>query len=211
MNPYISLCFSALLLSAAAHAQTDSSASGKPFGIKSGRIDYTFFAITTSGERILTFDDWGNTFKEEITTVQDTAFLEKLLMAVKGNSKSAPDSIFNMKMRGVQHYLGIHTPTQTWNIDLDLHIGYVAESYNAPDLGPISETVVGQDTILGKLCQVVEHQQSMRIWFWKNIPLKKLSLAVSGPRDVGEHATLVEENYVIRPNEFKVPTNIKIK
>ena len=111
-----------------------------------------------SGEKILTFDDWGNTFKEEITTVQDTATLEKLLMALKGNSKSAPDSIFNMNMRGVQHYLGIYTPTQTCNIDLDLHIGYVTESYNPPDLGPISATVVGQDTILGKPCQVVEHQ-----------------------------------------------------
>lgn len=210
MNPYIHLCLSALLLSASTHAQTDSSASRRPFGIKSGRIVYTFFAITASGERILTFDDWGNTFKEEITTVQDTAILEKLLMAVKENSKS-PDSIFNMKMRGVQHYLGIHTPRQTWNIDLDLHIGYVAESYNAPDLGPISATMVGQDTILGKLCQVVEHQQSMRIWFWKNIPLKKLSLAVSGPHEVGEHATLIDENYVIRPNEFNVPANIKIK
>jgi hypothetical protein len=98
MNSYISLCFSALLLSAATHAQTDSSASRKPFGIKSGRIVYTFFAITASGERILTFDDWGNTFKEEMTTVQDTATIEKFLMAVKGNSKSAPDSFFNMKL-----------------------------------------------------------------------------------------------------------------
>jgi hypothetical protein len=210
MNPYIFLCFSALLLSAATHAQTDSSASGKPFGIKSGRIVYTFFAITASGERILTFDDWGNTFKEELTTVQDTATMEKLLMAVKGNSKSAPDSLFNMKMRAVQHYWGIRTPMQTWTIDPDRHIGYVTESYNPPELGPIPATVVGQDTILGKPCQVVEQQHGIRIWFWKNIPLKKLPLWVSGP-NVGEHATLIDENYVIRPNEFKAPANIKIK
>jgi hypothetical protein len=177
MNLYISLCFSALLFSAATLAQTDSSALRRPFGIKSGRIVHTFFAIMASAERIMTFDDWGNTFKEEITTVQDTATFKKFLMAATGNSKSARDSIFNMKIRGVQHYLGIRTPTQTWNIDLDLHIGYVTESYNPPDLGPISATVVGQDTILGKPCQVVEQQHSMRIWFWKNIPLKKLSLA----------------------------------
>lgn len=185
-------------------------ASRKPFRVKSGRVVYTFFAITASGERILTFDDWGNTYKEEITTVQDTLILKAFLIATKGMSKSAPDSLFNMKMRGVQHYLGIHTPTQTWSIDLDLHIGYVSEGYNSPDLGPVSETVVGHDTILGKPCQVVERQPRIRIWFWKNIPVKKLPLWISGPNVVGEHATLIDENYVIRPNEFKVPANIKI-
>lgn len=95
MNSYTSLCFSVLLVSVATYGQTDSTSSGKPFAIKSGRIVYTFFAITSSGERVFTFDDWGNTFKEEITTIQDTAGIQKFLMAVKGASKSAADSVFN--------------------------------------------------------------------------------------------------------------------
>ena len=95
MNSYTSLCFSVLLVSVATYGQTDSASSGKPFAIKSGRIVYTFFAITSSGERVFTFDDWGNTFKEEITTIQDTAGIQKFLMAVKGASKSTADSVFN--------------------------------------------------------------------------------------------------------------------
>ena len=106
MNPYMSICFSALLLSGATHAQTASSPSRKPFGIKSGRIVYSFFDITASGERILTFDDWGSTYKEEITTVQDTNILKAFLMGTRGMSKSAPDSLFNMKMRAVQRVQG---------------------------------------------------------------------------------------------------------
>ena len=70
--------------------------------------------------------------------------------------------------------------------------------------------MLGQDTILGKPCKVVEYQHGVRIWLWKNIPLKNLPLWVSGPK-IGENAILVDENYVIRPNEFKVPANIKIQ
>lgn len=95
----------------------------EPFGIKSGRIVYTFVSGPISGEKTFTFDDWGKTFKEEITNIQDTAWMRKVILAVKWSFNSLPDSIANMKMRAVQHYLGIHTPTQTWSIDLDLHNG----------------------------------------------------------------------------------------
>lgn len=126
----------------------------------------------------------GAQFKKHAGLLIETGRLEFYSRAKKKFEKMRID----MNKWAIHRILRIRTPTQTWTINPDQHLGSVTESYNPPDLGPLLDPVAGQDTILGKPCQVVEHQHGIWIWFWKDIPLKKLPLWIGGP-DVGEHAT----------------------
>ena len=213
MHFSVSFSLSALLLSTPALAQTDSTDTTKRFGIKSGRIVYTFFSALDEGISTVTFDNWGGNYKEETISMRDTAMWHRILVMLKLGPISIADSLFNIRISALQHSLEIQTPTQTWMIYPDLQIGTVTsndvlERLSAID-PPSTRTVVGDEIFLGRLCQVVELQEDMRIWFWKNIRLKQHLFWLSGHRSE-ESAIFIDENYVIKPDEFKVPANIKI-
>ena len=65
---------------------------------------------------------------------------------------------------------------------------------------------VGEDTFLGKRCEIYD-MGGAKIWYWKGVALKKVLLA----DQIYEDATSVDENYVIKPDEFEVPKNVKMQ
>ena len=49
-----------------------------------------------------------------------------------------------------------------------------------------------------------------KIWYWKGIVLKK-EYIISSTQKIYEYATSIDENYVIKEDEFKVPKNVKMQ
>ncbi len=154
------------------------------------------------------FDDWGNTVKEEVTTFTDTIMMRHVF-------RSISDSMGNIPVPAVQHNLIIKISSQLYSIDLDKHIGYKSNSISfhfGPDFFKKDEVIVGTDTIIGKPCQIVDMQHAFRLWIWEKIPLKKQPIpAIMDGVKVEEYATEIDDSYVIKADEFKIPFNIKIQ
>jgi hypothetical protein len=201
-----SLLFVAPLLSM---AQSDSAASKRFYDIKSCRIVYKFYDGPQSGVKTLIFDDWGKEEKEEVTTVSDTGLMKQML-----DVAGLPDSLRNMTIPGVQHTLLIRSAYKKYVINLDKKIGYQSTASMQQfgmNLFEQEAVIVGEDTLLGKRCVVKEIQKAFRLWIWHKIALKKIIIQKGSPLNVGEYATEIDENYVIKPNEFMVPKNITMR
>jgi len=207
MKPHLLILFLTYCIPLWSIAQSDIAAANRNYGIKSCRIVYTFQNGPQSGSKIVTFDQWGAIEKEEVTTMTDTGLMRKALT-------DAPAPVNKMALPGVQHVLLIKDTKTKYTIDLGKMIGYVTHASAlqvGPDFLEKNSIVVGNDTILGKPCVIREMHQAFRFWVWNKIVLKK-KLIQNGPEiNVAEYATEIDEDYVMKPDEFKVPPNIKVQ
>ena len=189
------------------HTQSDSAVVKKLYGIKSCKIVFKFYNGPQSGVKTIIFDDWGNMEKEEVITFSDTAIMGKALRQLSGGK-------FHDTIPGVQHNLRIRTAQEIYTIDVSQQVGYKTRSFALFDQTTMMNsmtTAVGTDTLLGKPCRIVEMQHAFRLWMWDNIALKKQLVQEVPDMKMEEYAIEVDDNYVIKPDEFTVPANIKIQ
>lgn len=214
--PFIPL----LLLMASANAQTDSSTPPKFFGVQTVKIVFKFTNGAQSGEKTIVFDDWGRKEREEVTTVNDTATLRKMYSAIRSEMDSIPQSpltdsakkSFGAEIPAVQHNLRIRDSGQVYSIDLDRNIGYVTPDLQLmPDSTFLEQTEVRQDTLLGRRCRVVRIMDAFFIWYWQKIPVKKEMVQKIEGMKIEEYAIDIDENYKVKPGDFKVPASVKIQ
>ena len=65
---------------------------------------------------------------------------------------------------------------------------------------------VGEDTFMGKKCEIIDMEGYKR-WMWNGIALKKqLDMLPAG--QWYKYAIAIDENYVIKKDEFKIPAGI---
>jgi hypothetical protein len=194
-----------LLVSVSANAQTTTSGLKRPYDIKSCKIVFKFVNGPQSGEKTVIFDNWGRSEKEEVTTITDTSYMANL------SADSVLRNAFN-KTPSVQHQGLIHQSGQAFVFDLDRNVGYKRNYVPMePDLALIGQREVGKDTILGKPCKILEIHGAFRIWYWGKIALKKELIEKGASLNVQEYAVSIDENYVITPDEFKVPPSVKLR
>lgn len=188
--------------------------SQNPYQIKSCKIDFVFSNGLQKGTKTLIFSDSGKIEKESGITYVDTSANSEIPRQFIGS-------------RTVYNSLIIHTKDSVFAIDMDSKTGTSSFRFTLVESSHQDEPVkktgkntfdidllalqknaakkVGEDTFLNKKCDVID-LDGAKIWYWKGIALKKESL--SG--QIYEYATSIDENYVIKENEFKVPDNIKI-
>lgn len=201
------------------YAQTASTLPEKPYDIKSVRLVYKFVNGPQRGEKILVIDDWGRREKEVVTTITDTSYMTDMSSTAQAQQKDsfsrASDSMLasiSKSIPSVQHQMLIHDSGQTYMVDLDRNIGYQRPYFQfTPNLDAIGQKEVGKDTILGKPCRVVEVQGAFRIWYWGKIALKKEIIQKVEGMNVGEYVVLIDVDYKIKPDEFKVPASVKMQ
>jgi hypothetical protein len=68
-------------------------------------------------------------------------------------------------------------------------------------------TKIGTDTFLNRICDVYDARVA-KIWYWKGVYLKK-ELAFKEGGKVYERAILIDENYIIKEDEFLLPQGVK--
>jgi hypothetical protein len=224
MKPLFSFFILLQIYQYSAKAQTDTSAKSRPYDVKSARVVYKFSNGPQSGEKVVVFDNWGRSEKMLVTTVTDTAAMGQMISGIRSEleasssphmhmADSALQTLYNARFRAAQHRLKIRVPGQVYMIDLDQQTGYKSEffAYTSESVPFKGEGIeVGKDTVLGKPCRVVEFQHAFRISYWGRIALKKTILNAPAEVIVEEYAIEVDENYQIKPDEFKVPDSIKI-
>lgn len=115
--------------------------------------------------------------------------------------------------RKLVNELRISSPTLSYKINLNDSTG---DKYSASALpGGLPFHVIKPndkisfDTILGKRCIVIlttDHEFNSKTWFWQGLVLRQEFMT-------GDYyyATNIDENYKIKPDEFIVPTYIKIR
>ncbi len=185
-----------------------------PYQIKSCKIDFVFFNSFQKGTKTLIFKDSGKIEKEigEIYSI-DTKALKKL-----GWKKPRP----------VMHVLHIRRQDSVFFLDLDSMVGsgrfaltLVGSSHpEEPIIQTGKDTFdvdilafvnsqkkkIGEDTLLGRPCDIIDFN-GVKIWYWKGLALKKEII----PQKVYEYATSIDENYVIKEDEFKIPNGVKLR
>ena len=204
---FISALF--LLLDLNTYAQ-DSLHSEKIFGIKSCKIVYVFDIGIAKGEKTIVFDDWGNTAKEYGVVYPDTSQFKTL---IGKDFPHAFDTIPLSKIPQVQHLLKIQTKGSMYIINLDTKTGY-ASPYFQPDSSfkfPEGvEKIIGNDTFLNRNCIVKSFGDKVKFWYWNNLVLKK-EFEEDSTDGTFEYATFIDENYIIKSDEFEIPKDITIK
>ncbi len=170
-----------------------------PYQIKSCKIDYIFSNGLQKGTKILIFSDSGKLAKEIGASYVDTSAKIDLPKELVSN-------------RTTYNQLIIQTMDSVFSVDLDLQTGYKRatifffnEKTKDSIFGSMSKKV-RQDTLLGRKCDIFD-MNGAKLWYWKGIILKKELL----PNQLYEYATSIDENYIIKPDEFDVPKNIKMQ
>ena len=171
-----------------------------PFEIKSCKIDFVFANGFEQGTKTIVFNDSGRIGKEFGVIHVDTSANADIPKEVIGN-------------RTVYNRLIIQKHDSVFVIDLDLLEGskraalYFNAGKSANDtLFGNMQKKVGEDTFLRRKCDIYD-TGGAKIWYWKGVALKKVLLV----DQIYEYATSVDENYVIKPNEFEIPKNVKIQ
>ena len=168
-----------------------------PYQIKSCKVDFMFNSWFLSGTKTIIFADSGKVEKMSGSTDVDTASLSKLTSKFNGQ-------------RTHNHSMLIQTPDSVFSIDLDSMTAYTRKRNPlkiAFDNG-IMKNKVGEDTLLGRKCTIVQ-LDGFRIWYWKGIALKK-ETDISHGSIVLEHAVFIDEGYIIKEDEFKIPKGVRI-
>jgi hypothetical protein len=108
----------------------------------------------------------------------------------------------------------IRTPTMMAMVNLKSLQGVRSASpqpfFAGSELFDSTRKIVSRDTILGKPCEVSEFRGAFRVWMWKGIQLKTESIAQGGDPKVSVTAVFLDDHYVINPDEFKIPKNVKV-
>ena len=171
-----------------------------PIQIKSCKIDFVYYAPPLKGTKTIIFTDSGSIFKEIGEQLIDTS-----------NSVGIPKQIIGS--RSTYHILIIQTKDSTFSVDLDSMTGTATKRTKLSlDFLPIVGTQmnkIGEDTFLNKKCDIMA-LRGFKIWYWKGIAVKK-ELTTEATETVLEYATSIDENYVIKEDEFRIPSGIKMK
>ena len=164
-----------------------------PYKINSCKIDFVFAAGNLrKGTKTLIFDDSGKVEKELGITYLDTSANAEIPKEIIGN-------------RTVYHTLLIHTTDSIFSIDLDLMTCGKSANLNPGFSSTDEMKKIREETFLSKKCDVM-NVNGVKLWYWKGIVLKK-EIPAEG---VYEYATSIDENYVIKKDEFEVPKNVKM-
>ncbi|SRR5579862_8837821 len=179
---------------------TFSGNSQAPYGIKSCKIVIVYSVGFAKGTKTIIFADSGRIEKTEGTICFDSSAVSKTFPMLPGSVPKA-----------AVHSLTIQTVDSIYSIDLDSMYGSKQLKIRFLGLPSISDQVldVGKDTLLGKMCTIKEFL-GCKIWYWKGLALKK-EFPKLFPQfsNVYEYATKIEETYIIQPDEFAIPKNVK--
>lgn len=179
--------------------QTDSLNSGPtPYDTKSGKIIYQFFNGIQQGQKIVIFDNYGREEKMISNTIMS--------LNIKNSERNAGDTI---------HEMIIKKAGFMYKINLDDGTGFkISRSETLPlnlDALRPGQVIAGTDVVLDRPCTIVEVFGSLRTWYWNRIPIKKEVIGTSTTKNVEEYAVFIDENYMVRKNEFDIPEGVKIK
>ena len=179
--------------------QTDSLNSGPtPYDTKSGKIIYRFSNGIQQGQKIVVFDNYGREEKMITNTIMS--------LNINNSERNAGDTI---------HEMIIKKGNYIYKINLDAGTGFKLSRgeplpLNLDALRP-GQVLAGTDTILDRPCTIIEVFGSLRTWYWNRIPIKKQVMGTSTTTNVEESAVSIDENYMVRKNEFEIPEGVKIK
>lgn len=188
----------------------DSLYAEKKFDIKSCKITYNLDIGIAKGEKTIVFDDWGSIAKEYGVIYPDSSQLQLL---VGEDFSEAFDTLSMNKTLQVQHSLKIQRKEIIYNIDLDAKVGYISPLFKASSsfkMADSIEKIIGTDTFLNRLCIVKSFGDKVKFWYWNNLVLKK-EFDEEGLVEILEYATSIDENYIIKPDEFEIPKDVTIK
>lgn|ERR1019366_5369040 len=187
-----------------------------PYQITSCKIDVVFSNGVQRGTKTIISDDSGRLAKEMGTTYVDTS----------SNSDIPKEFIGS---RTLYHTLIIKTKDSVFTIDLDSMFGSGRPALYSNGFSQKNEATlrtekdtfqidlsfnneqknIGEGVFLGKKCDIMDFD-GFKIWYWKGIVLKK-EYIISSTQKIYEYATSIDENYVIKEDEFKVPKNVKMQ
>ena len=72
------------------------------------------------------------------------------------------------------------------------------------------ERLIGIDTFLNRKCIIKSYGDKIKFWYWNNLVLKK-EFAEGDVIKTLEYAISVDENYVIKADEFDIPKDVTMK
>jgi hypothetical protein len=181
------------------YGQSDSSHSIRYYEMKSCKLTYRFFDGIHEGSKIVIFDDSG-------------VYEKQIVVAHLANDSILRDSILGRIIKKDLNFLAIKTPQSTYSIDMDSKTGAKRDLILLPfdnDSFLGRRNAIGSDTILGRACEIVEYAKAIKVWYWKNIALKK-EMVVDGIV-MQEYATSIDEQYSINKDEFAVPKGVNFR
>ena len=168
------------------------------YQIESCKIEFIYYNGIAKGTKTIIFADSGRIEKQLVTQYVDTANNSDIQQQFIGN-------------RTVYHILQIQTQDSVFSIDLDLMIGSKRARFNIDMSSYINneKKKIGEGIFLNKKCDITDFS-GFNIWYWKGLALKK-EMTISPTQQVYETATLIDEHYLIKEDEFKVPIGVKMK
>ncbi len=171
-----------------------------PYQLKSAKIEYVFDLGFAQGTKTLVFTDSGRVEKVVGRQVIDTS-MNAILPPGFRLTKAEIINIFIMQTKDFVYSINLDSMVGSKRPRLTIEID--TSFFKSP------EKFVGEDIFLGRKCEVWEFGPIMKIWKWKGIVLKKETEADS--KKITEYAISIDENYILKPDEFTVPPGVKIK
>ena len=168
-----------------------------PYEIKSAKIDFVFNNGLQLGTKTLIFTDSGKIEKAVAATEIDTSFFKNM-------SKE-----FNENL-GASKTMIIQTQDSVFTIDLKKLTGTKRQRINVgiPSFPDEQKKKTVTDSFLNRECEIVDFH-SFKIWYWKGIAVKK-EMVIDATHKIYEYATSIDEDYIIKAEDFEVPDNVKI-
>lgn len=163
--------------------------------LKSCKIVYEFFDGINTGYKTIIFTDSGLIDKQTVISKIDT-------------SKLPPEAKSMFTVLNETKQLKIQTKDTIYLIDLISMSGIKSTRWGVGlSVGDPFITKVGTDTFMNRVCEVYDAKVS-KIWYWKGVCLKKELTFKEGGK-VYERAILIDENYIVKEDEFTVPSGVK--
>ena len=187
------LIFLSLLLILSLSGQTQSL-----YGIKSAKIDFVFSNGFQSGTKTLIFTDFGKTEKALAFTQTYTSKFNHIAEGLTLNQT-------------LSQILIIQTKDSVFSVDLKKQVGSKQQRFNL-DISSMfddQKKSIGTDTFLNRVCDVVDFA-GFKMWYWKGLVLKK-EMTIDGDHKIYEYATSIDEDYLVKVDEFKIPSNLKFQ
>jgi len=176
-------------------AQKDSSIQSKPYQIQSCKIIYQYSNGMQQGQKIVIIDKWGLLERQE-------------LIGYTGMDFRRSDSGISQNFFKRVDVLNLVTQDEVYLIDLNRKTGIrTARVFSSPVDTALTGKAVKKDTILDRECLVKEFENGVKIWLWKGIVLKRQSISQASS-GIGEVAISIDENYVVKKEDFLVPQNV---
>jgi hypothetical protein len=167
------------------------------YQIKSCKIDFVFDNGYQKGTTTVIFSDSGKIEKELGVVYLDTTKMVGLPAQIPRD-------------RTVFHTLVIQTTDSVWSIDLDLMKGSKRTRINF-HFSPLcrnQDKKIGEGVFLNKICEIRD-SHGIKMWYWKGLTLK-MEMSHSPNERVYKYATAIDEDYIIKEDEFKIPDGIKM-